>query len=66
MKDSRVIEIAKEIKCKGVWGKVWGNLEPKKGFQRQPVTKFLRLTLVFMRSSALQEKFNFFFSRDFC
>ena len=32
----------------------------------QPVTKYLRLTLVFMWSSALREKFHFCFSRVFC
>ena len=32
----------------------------------QPGTKYLRLTLVFMCSSALREKFNFCFSRAFC
>ena len=43
-KNIRVTEIAKEIKFK----RVWGNLESKKGFQRQPITKYLRLTLVFV------------------
>ena len=32
----------KEIKIKGVWDE----LEPKNEFQRQPVTKYLRLILV--------------------
>ena len=32
----------------------------------QPDTKYLRLTLVFMLSSTLREKFNFCFSRIFC
>ena len=32
-----------------------GNLESKKSFQRQSVTKYLRLTLVFMWNSALWE-----------
>ena len=54
--------MAKEIKFKGVWDE----LEPKKGFQRQPVATYLILTLVFMRSSALREEFNFCFSRAFC
>ena len=34
--------------------------------QLQPVTKYLRLTLVFTWNSALQEKFNFNFLRVFC
>ena len=42
MKGLRVIKIVKEIKCEGVWGE----LESKTGFQRQSVTKYLRLTLV--------------------
>ena len=33
----------------------------KKCFQRQSFTKYFRLTIVFMRNSALREKFNFFF-----
>ena len=32
----------------------------------QQLTKYLRLTLVFMRNSAQREKFNFCFSRVFC
>ena len=32
----------KEIKIEGVWGE----LEPKNEFQREPVTKYLRLILV--------------------
>ena len=32
----------------------------------QTFTGYLRLTLVFMWNSALREKFNFWFSRDFC
>ena len=35
----------------------------KKGFQKQLVTK---LTLVFMRNSALREKFNYYFQGLFC
>ena len=31
----------------------------------QPFKKYLRQTLVFMRNSALREKFNFYFSRSF-
>ena len=36
-------------------------LQSKKYFQRQKLTKYLRLTLVFMRNSALLEKFKFYF-----
>ena len=32
----------------------------------QALAKYLRLTLVFMQNSALREKFNFCFWRDFC
>ena len=42
MKDLRVTKVMKEIKFEGIWGK----LKAKKGFQRQPLTKYLRLTLV--------------------
>ena len=59
MKDLKVVKIAKGIKFEGVWGK----LEAKKCFQRKSFTKCLRLTLVFVRNSALREKFNFCFSR---
>ena len=44
MKGFRVTKIVKEIKFEGVWGE----LESNKGFKRQSVTKYLRLTLVFM------------------
>ena len=44
MKGIRVTKIVKEIKFEGVWGE----LESKTGFQRQSVTKYLRLTLVFV------------------
>ena len=59
MKDLRVTTIVKEIKLEGVWGE----LEPKLGFQRQSFPKYLRLTLVFTWNSALREKFSFYFSR---
>ena len=62
MKGIRVTEIAKEIKFKGVWGA----LEPKRGFQAQPATGYLRLTLVFMWGSALREGFSLCFSTGFC
>ena len=43
MKDLRGTKIVKEIKFEEVWGK----LESITGFQRQSVTNYLRLTLVF-------------------
>ena len=43
VKGLRVMKIVKEIKFEGFWGE----LESKKGFQRQLVTKYLRLHLVF-------------------
>ena len=42
MKGPRVTKIIKEIKFEGVWG----NSESKKGFQRQSLTKYLRLAVV--------------------
>ena len=62
MKDLIVTKIKKEITFEGVWGK----LEAKKSLQKQSITKYLRETLVFMRKSALRQKFNFRFSRAFC
>ena len=62
MKDFRVTKIVKEIKVE----RVWGELEAKNCFQKQPFTKYSRLTLVFMGKSALREKFSFCFSRVFC
>ena len=44
MKGLRVTKIVKEIKFKGIWGE----LESKGGFPKQSLTKYLRLTLVFM------------------
>ena len=35
-------------------------------YKLQPFTEYLSQTLVFMRNSALREKFNFFFSAFFC
>ena len=61
MKGLRVTKIVKEIRFERVWGK----LEAKKCFQRQPFKKYLRLTLVSMSNSALQKKFNFCFSTVF-
>ena len=42
MKVLRVKKIVQKFKLEGIWGE----LESKKGFQRQSVTKYLRLTLV--------------------
>ena len=42
-----------------------GELEAKNCFQKQSWTKYMRQTLAFMCSSALQEKFNFYFSGVF-
>ena len=42
VKSLRVTKSVKEIKFQGVWDE----LESKNGFQRQSVTKYLRLTLV--------------------
>ena len=53
MKVLRVTKTVKEVMFEGVWGK----LEAKKCFQCQSFTKYLRLTLVFMWNSALQEFF---------
>ena len=53
MKGLTVTRIVKEINGEGVWG----DLEAKNCFQRQSFTKYLRLTLAFMRNSALREKF---------
>ena len=44
MKGVKVTEIGEEIKFK----EVWGELEPDKDFEQQPVKKCLRLTLVFI------------------
>ena len=61
MKGLRVTKIVKEIKFEGVWDE----LEAKNCSQRQLFTKYVKLTLVFMRNSALRERFNFCFSRVF-
>ena len=42
-KGHKVTKVVTEIKFE----RVWGELESKKAFQRQPVTKSLRLTLAF-------------------
>ena len=61
MKSLRVTKIVKEIKFE--W--VWGELEAKNCFQIQALTKYLRLTRVFMGHSTLRETFNFCFPRVF-
>ena len=61
MKGFSVTKIVKEIKFEGIWG----DLEFKKGFQGQSVTKYMRLTLVFMLNSSLREKFNCYFFGTF-
>ena len=58
VRDLRVTKIVKQIKVE----RIWGELEAKNLLQRQPFTKYLRQTLVFMWNSALWEKFNFFSS----
>ena len=58
----RLTKIVQEIKFK----RVWDNLGSKKFVQRESVTKYLRLTLVFMKNSALRERFNCYFSGLFC
>ena len=45
---------------------VWGDLESRRDFQRQSVTKYLRLTLAYTGNSTLQEKFNCYFFEVFC
>ena len=44
MKGRRATKDVKEIKFQGVWDEI----EAKKCFQRQSLTKYLRLNLVFM------------------
>ena len=44
VKGLKVTKIVKQIKFEGVWGK----LEAKNCLQRQPFTKYLRKTLIFM------------------
>ena len=50
--------------CQRKW--VWDELGSRKVFQRQSVAKYLRLTLVFMKNRAPQEKFNCYFLELFC
>ena len=56
------MRMAKKITFEGVWG----DLESRGDFQRQSVTKYLRLTLVYTGNSTLQEKFNCYFFEVFC
>ena len=62
VEDPAVTKFVKEIKFE--W--VCSELGSKNCFQRQLLTKYLRLTLVFVRNSALPEKFSFCFLRNFC
>ena len=55
------MKISKQIKCKGVWGE----LEVKKCFQRQSLTKYFRQTLVSVWKSALLEKLMSVFQETF-
>ena len=55
-------EIVVEAKFEGFWDK----LGSRKILQRETVTKYLRLTLVFMKNNTLLEKFNCYFSGFFC
>ena len=57
MKDFRVTKNIKVIKFE----EGWGQLKLKKNFPRQKLTKYLRLTIVFIGNSAEREKFNFYF-----
>ena len=57
-KSLRLNKVVKEIKLEGVWDE----LGLRKVFQRQSVTKYLSLTLVFMKNRAPREKFNCYFS----
>ena len=60
VKGLRVTKTFKEIQFE----EVRDQLEAKKCFRRQSFTKYLRLTLVFMRTSALNEKFISVFQED--
>ena len=44
----------------------YDRIDISKGIDIQSVTKYLRLTLLFMWNSALREKFNGYFSGSFC
>ena len=56
------MKIVKRTNFEGFWVK----LESRKGFQRQLVAKYLKITLVFMCNSALRQKFNCYFSEIVC
>ena len=57
-----VIKLVKKVKFEGASSV----LEAKDCLQRQPWTKYLRKTLVFMSNSALWTSFIFYFSTIFC
>ena len=57
----RLTKIVKGIKFE----EVWDELRSIKIFQRQSVTKYLRLTLVFMNNRVPWEKFNCYFFGTF-
>ena len=57
IKGLRVTKTMKEIKFEGAWCK----LEANYCFQRHPLPKSMRQTLVLVRNHALREKFNFNF-----
>ena len=54
VKSFRITKIVKEI----TFQRVFNKLASLRGFQRQPVTKHLRLPLVFMWNRVLRETFN--------
>ena len=57
--------IAKSVK-EDIFEGVWDEFPEKNGFQRQSVTKYQRLTLVFLWIGTPQEKFNCYISWLFC
>ena len=62
MKDYRVTKMVEQIQFEEVW---W-EIQSKKCFQRQSFTKYMALTLVFMWTNGLPEKYDFCFSWVFC
>ena len=61
MKYLRVTKYVKEVTFE--W--FLDELGSKKRLYTQSFRKYMRLVLVCMRNSALREKFNFYFPRDF-
>ena len=61
VKDLSITKIVKEMTLEGIWDE----LVSKKCFQRQSFTKYFWLTIVFVKHSALREKFNFLFFKNF-